>query len=456
MGNTLTTLRFEQRTARTNNKGEAPLRIVYQLKGQRKFYPTTLKCQPVNWNSKEQQAVFINRKTAKRLAPDTNYELLFTAKEVEKFNSDLNKLVKDIRDIEERFRLDSITYTPTMVMQKLAALKVPLARTDEPKENVVDFIRQLIRDLKGERKPGTLKVYYGLGEHLAAFERKTGKRATFQAMDIPLLRSFHGYLCTDRSGVRKGKPVEIKAMNNITAAKQLSTLKTLLNYARVDYHIPVNPAYRDYKISRKDSDFEVITLSEEEFLLLYNYDLSGNKKLDQVRDVFCFSCATGLRYSDLAQLQWEHIRNNTVKMTAAKTGQKLSIPLNQYSSAILEKYKGRHRPLPVISNQKTNDFIKELGQLAEIDTPVEIVREYGNRRVATLYKKYELLSAHVGRKTFTTLSLEKGIAPQDVMSLTGHSTFKAFKRYVDVSEKQKKAVMAKAWGEVKDTNLKVV
>jgi hypothetical protein len=122
--------------------------------------------------------------------------------------------------------------------------------------------------------------------------------------------------------------------------------------------------------------------------------------------------------------------------------------------SILQKYADRHKPLPVtakgkiISNQKLNDYIKEIGELAGIDTPIEVVREYGTKKKAETFKKFELLSIHTGRKTFTTLSLEKGIPLQDVMSLSTHSSFKAVKRYINVTKERKKTVMASAYGEV--------
>jgi integrase len=450
-----TTIRFELRTTKTDKEGKAPIRLVYQLKGQRKFYPTKLKCLPVNWSTKEQQAVFLNRKEAKKLVANTNYELLMTEAQVNDFNKDLSDCRQDIRDVEERFRLDNITYTLSMVLETLAAKKKPEARKEDAGKSVIAFIHHFVADTAVTHKTGTLKVYTGLAAHLSEYQKLSGEKAAFENMDIAFMRGFHSYLCSDRTVMRKGKQVEVKAMNNITAAKQLSTLKTLLNYARIHYKIEINQSYRDYAVARKDSNFEVITLTWDEFQTLYNLDLNNNKKLAQVRDIFCFSCTTGLRYSDLAQLKREHIRGNSIKMTAAKTGQKLDIPLNEYSATILEKYKEMHRPLPIISNQKTNDYLKELCELSGIDTPIEIVREYGIKKVATVYKKHELISIHVGRKTFTTLSLENGIAPQDVMSITGHTQWRSFKRYVDVSEKQKKAAMAKAWGTPKN-HLKAV
>ena len=65
-----------------------------------------------------------------------------------------------------------------------------------------------------------------------------------------------------------------------------------------------------------------------------------------------------------------------------------------------------------------------------------------------VFKKWELLSIHVGRKTFTSLSLVRGIPIHEVMKITTHSSFKAVQRYIDVTKSQKKAVMAKAYGEV--------
>jgi integrase len=91
-----------------------------------------------------------------------------------------------------------------------------------------------------------------------------------------------------------------------------------------------------------------------------------------------------------------------------------------------------------------------------IDTPIEIIRKYGVKTVSEILPKHDLISIHVGRKTFTTLSLEKGIPMQEVMSLTNHATFKSFRRYVNVTDQRKQAAMAQAWGEVKENNLKAV
>lgn len=433
-----TTLRFWLRTDRPNQDGSSPVHIVYQIKGQRKYFGIpNVKLYPVNWSMDLQRAVYVDKKQAKKIAPDFDHSLLMSASEVTEVNSKLQDYISTISDIETRFKLDKVVIYPKLVIDALKTAKRPEVKREDPGVNLIDFIRQFVNDSRGTHKAGTLKVYTGLAAHLEEYQKASRQKLTFDLIDIPQLRRINSYLTEDRG------------MNNVTAAKQMSTLKTLLNYARTLYNIPVRPDYRDYKVSRKDSDFEVITLTQDEFLSVYNLDLSGNSRLDKARDVFCFACATGLRYSDLSQLRREHIRkDNTIRMTAAKTGQKLVIPLNPVSYSILQKYKGQLRPLPIISNQKTNDYIKEIGKLAGIDTPIEKVRVYGVKKVAETFPKYELLSIHVGRKSFITLSLEKGIQIQEVMALSGHTTYKAFRRYVDVNDNRKKTVMAEAWGAV--------
>ena len=111
----------------------------------------------------------------------------------------------------------------------------------------------------------------------------------------------------------------------------------------------------------------------------------------------------------------------------------------------------------MISNQKLNEYVKELCQLAGITEQVEIVRFRGIKREAITYKKYELIGVHTGRKTFATVSLEKGMSAEEVMAITGHKDYKSFQRYVKVTEQRKKTVMLKAWGgELSTVKLKAI
>ena len=185
-------------------------------------------------------------------------------------------------------------------------------------------------------------------------------------------------------------------------------------------------------------------------------DLSNNKRLEKVRDIFLFACATGLRFSDVQQLKREHLDNEFINLVIKKTKTGLTIPLNTISANILDKYQSLNKPLPAISNQKVNEYIKEVCEMAGINKQIEIVRFHGKKKVTNTYPKFELISFHNARKTFVTLSLEKGMSAEEVMTISGHEDYKSFKRYVNVTEKRKKVVMLKAWGAPKESKLKVV
>lgn len=98
------------------------------------------------------------------------------------------------------------------------------------------------------------------------------------------------------------------------------------------------------------------------------------KHLERIRDVFLFSCFTGLRQSDVYNLRRSDIKENHIEITTIKTANSLIIDLNNHNKAVLDKYKDIHfendKALPVISNQKMNDYLKELAEMAEIDEPV--------------------------------------------------------------------------------------
>lgn len=435
------TIRFILREDKPDKKGLYPIELVYQISGQRKYYRPKEKIMSINWNNVKQQALYIDKKTAKKFHPLIDPTFLPSSRDIDDINSNLAGLRKRIVDIEDRFKLNSIIYNSDMVIGALKDSISPITKRSAPTNELFIFIDKYIEDHKTTREPGSLSVYKALKTHLEAFQSEKNIRVTFESIHYAFFQQFQNFLIDKRN------------LNNTTVAKQLGTIKTFLNYAKLQ-GITVPDGYRDFKI--KKENLEVIALTEPEFLILYHYDLKGNKKLDQVRDVFCFSCATGLRYSDLAALKWENIKTDEIKIIVKKTKQPLSIPITPYSRAILQKYEGKQFPLPVISNQKMNDYIKELCELAGFIEPIEIVRYRGTKRESNTYPKHELISVHTGRKTFATLSLEKGMSAEEVMHCTGHLDYKSFKRYVKITENRKKLVMGNAWKMVKTNQLKVV
>jgi integrase len=433
------TIKFTLRKDQPNKDGSFQIRLIYQIKGERKYFAPDKNIFAINWQDKEQIAVYVDRKEAKKLLPTFNYNLLASSKEVSAINDKLSSLKKEIAIIEAQFELNSITYSTKDVIDKLKETITPTTKEEAPNNQVFDFIDNYIEDNKTTREPGSLSVYKSLKTHLQAYQLKTKKKVTFDNIDCPFFLGFQTFLIGTKSrGAANG-------LGNVTIAKILSTLKTFLNYARTK-EIEVSDKYKDFKI--KKEPLEVIALTESEFRTLYNLDLSGSRKLAQVRDVFCMAITTGLRYSDIKQLKREHIKNNEIRLTVTKTKTPLLIPLNPYSLAILDKYADMEKPLPVISNAKTNEYLKELCEKAEINDPIQIVRFRGPKREEKTYPKYELISFHTGRKSFCTLSLERGMSAEQVMKISGHKTYASFSRYVNVTEKLTRIVMGKAWGEI--------
>ncbi len=444
------TIKVYPRVDKILKNGKAPIELLYSVKNQRKYYNTGEKIYPEYWNKEIQQGFYIPIREAKKIFPGFDPNLLLTESEINDINDKLGTLIRDIDNHEKDFIRKNIPFDSQMVIELLKSDKNPTLKKAEPKNLVFDFIEQYISDNSATRVKGSLSVYKALSVHLKAYETAKLKRITFDGIDYKFFQSFQNFLIGRTKTDNEGNVSSL--LNNTTIAKALSTLKTFLGYAKL-HGVVLNDSYRDFKIKRES--MEVIALTQAEFDTLYDFDLSDNKRLAQVRDVFCFSCVTGLRYSDLSQLRREHIKENEIQITVTKTKERLIIPLSHYSKKILSKYDGMYKPLPVISSQNLNIYIKELCKLVGIKEDIEIVRYRGANREAIVYPKHELISVHTGRKTFVTLSLERGMSAEEVMTITGHSDYKSFKRYVKITEERKRVVMLKAWG-VPSRQFKVV
>ena len=240
---------------------------------------------------------------------------------------------------------------------------------------------------------------------------------------------------------------EVREMRNSTIGKQLSFLKWFLRWS-FKQGMHSNNAYDTFKPKLKDTQKKIIFLTWEELNRLREFKIPPTKQaLERVRDVFLFQCFTGVRYSDVFNLRRSDIKGDYIEVTTVKTSDSLIIELNDHSKAILEKYKDvefeNDKALPVITNQKMNDYLKELAELAEINEPVRQTYYKGNERIDEVTPKYVLLGTHAGRRTFICNALALGIPPQVVMEWTGHSDYKAMKPYIDIADDIKANAMSR-------------
>jgi integrase len=193
---------------------------------------------------------------------------------------------------------------------------------------------------------------------------------------------------------------------------------------------------------------EIIYLEKDEVKRLEDMTFNESQAaLERVRDVFLFCCFTGLRYSDVKKLTRYDIRDGVIVFVTKKTVDGIRVELNKHSQAILDKYKDvpfpGHAALPVISNEKMNAHLKDLGKLAGLDTPTRVVWFVKNVRHEELFPKWQLMTTHVARRTFVVNALRLGIPPEVIMRWTGHSSFESMKPYMKIIDEVKRTAMSK-------------
>lgn len=232
---------------------------------------------------------------------------------------------------------------------------------------------------------------------------------------------------------------------NYTITKTVAIIKSFVRWA-VEKGYCNNTRFINQKTRLKSTTRPVIFLTWDELMRVLDFDFSDRPALGQVRDVFCFCCFTSLRYSDVRALKRVDIGTGTITVTTVKTDDRLTIELNKYSQAILDKYKDvpfpNGRALPIISNQKMNDYIKLVGQACELNTPIKMSVYKGTTRHDETFPKWQLLSTHAGRRTFISNALMLGIPPNVVMKWTGHSDYKAMKPYIEIADDAKRLAMS--------------
>jgi integrase len=278
----------------------------------------------------------------------------------------------------------------------------------------------------------TVKGFITCFNKIREFEKEKGFTLSFDSINTEFYEKFRSYMFDDK-----------KYASNYFV-KVIATLKTFMSWAE-ERGFTDNQNYKKFKATEKEVD--IIALDDVELNMLLNCKYNTTR-LEKVRDVFCFSCFTGLRLSDILSLKSEHIINGYLIKDIVKTRQKIRIPLIQPALQILAKYKDLITgPLPIISGPKYNEYIKECCRIAGIDTPTSISRHVGNICTSSIHPKYELITSHVGRKTFTTLSLVKGMSETSVKLITGHKRDEHFRKYIKFTDENKKVEMDKAWNQ---------
>ena len=401
-----------------------PIRMRVNFASKRIEFTTGYRIDAAKWDADKQ-----------RVKNGCSNKLKLSASEI---NASLLEYYTEIQSIFKRFEVEDVMPTPEQIKEAFNALHKPVSEEPKPKKEALpcDFFQvfdDFVEDCGRQNNwtDSTFEKFAAVKNHLTNFR----EGLTFEFFDERGLNDYVGYLR------------DIKEMRNTTIGKQLSFLKWFLRWA-FKKGVHQNNAYDNYKPKLKSTQKKIIFLTWDELNRLREFKIPSNKQaLERVRDVFLFQCFTGLRYSDVFNLRRSDIKGDHIEVTTVKTSDSLIIELNNHSKAILDKYKDvafeNDKVLPVITNQKMNDYLKELAEMAGIDEPVRQTYYKGNERIDDVMPKYALLGTHAGRRTFICNALALGIPPQVVMKWTGHSDYKAMKPYIDIADDIKANAMSK-------------
>ncbi len=348
-------------------------------------------------------------------------------------NTDLLRYYTIMQEVFKEYEVKDIMPTPQEIKDSFNNKVNPTEEVQEEQKGFWEIFNEFVSECGKQNNwtDSTYEKFAAVKNHIKEFKAEP----TFVYFDEEGLNNYVDFL-------RKTKD-----MRNSTIGKQLGFLKWFIRWAfKKGYH--QNIAFETFKPKLKNTPKKVIFLTWDELNKLKACNIPQNKQyLERVRDVFLFCCFTGLRYSDVYNLRTSDVKADHIEITTVKTADSLVIELNNHSKAILEKYKDVHfegnKVLPVISNQKMNDYLKELGELAEINEPIRETYYKGNQRIDEVTPKYALLGTHAGRRTFICNALALGIPAQVVMKWTGHSDYKAMKPYIDIADDIKANAMSR-------------
>lgn len=382
--------------------------LVYRFKGQMLKYSTEEFIEPKLWNPK-----------AMRVKETKTFPESF------QINMLLNHLEERVISFHRTLKMEGKPVTPAIF--KIMLKDSGQHSKSSGKNQFLEAFQEFIEQRKISHAKNTISKYNTTIKHLKNFSRKYNIELSFDNIDMKFYDKIMTYFISD-----------LGQFNN-SVAKSIKMLKTFMKWATEREY---NKKMDYLRFSTKEKDAQNVALNLEELLALYNLNLSENKVLDEIRDLFCLGCLTGMRFSDIVNLKKENLKGDEIHIMVHKTKENLIIPLNNITRQIIEKYDGR---LPVVRNVFMNKNLKILTELAEINESITLTKFRGAEVVKTVKPKFMFITSHTARRTFITLSLERGMRAETVMSITGHADYKTFKKYIKLTDKVKHIEMNKIW-----------
>ncbi|MBS1636179.1 MAG: site-specific integrase [Bacteroidetes bacterium] len=368
--------------------------------GKRVRLSTKMRVNPSDWNEKREEFRGIGNEVANK-------------------NARLKQIERKAEEIFNSLQAAGIPLEPKTLTEEIHKALFP-EKYIKPaqKDNLLSFVEWYIATNPNKIKKGTMKTYMQFVPLFKELALNEGKLfLEFDSVDLDWETTFTSFLF-DKSHGRN------------TVGRHIKNIKALMSLAnRRGLHM--NMKFKDFK--KISEDAFSIYLTEEEITAIYNTSMPS--ELEGVRDVFVFSCLTGLRFSDVMALQKHNWYGDFICIETIKTEDPLKIPLRKTAKAILEKYDGN---IPKFYNAKYNKLIKEIASLIpSLDVNVTFKVSKGNKKTEIVKKKYLLVQSHTARRSFATNEYARGTKTAIIMAITGHKTEKDFWKYIRKDQQEK-------------------
>ncbi|MCC7379920.1 MAG: Tyrosine recombinase XerD [Bacteroidetes bacterium ADurb.BinA245] len=371
--------------------GPAPIYLRLTVSGQRAEMSTGKECLPERWNS------------VAGLAKGNT-------EEVKSLNAYLSILQGKLHQYHNQLLATGETITAETLKNKVSGKS---ERARSLVKIFQDHNNQIETLLNDEFAPGTLERYKTSLKHTVNF-----LKWKFRVSDIDIRRIDHAFITEYEFYLRS-----VRKCNNNTAVKYIKNFGKIIRICIANGWLDKNP-FSNYK--SKVKEVERAFLVEEEMQVLASKEFV-TERLNQVKDIFLFSCFTGLAYIDVKKLTKNNITigidgEKWIYTNRQKTDTRSNIPLLPMAEEIIAKYKehpqclNEGKLLPVLSNQKMNAYLKEMADVCGINKE---------------------LTFHIARHTFaTTVTLTNGVPIESVSKMLGHKNLRTTQHYAKILDRK--------------------
>lgn len=418
-------LKETQKRIKPSEQKQTPINLFFSYgyyemtdTGKKKYIPlkyaTGLLIKPCFWNDKPE------------------YRAKQTSKfEYKDFNTTLDNIEGAIKKAYSHFINQNLNPSPQQLKEKLDELLNRNVKNDNLDLNLNRYIDRFIEDMEsGKRltngnryKEGTIKNFKGFKEQFNTYQAQRNKRLNYDLITIDFYDDFVQFF-------------NAKNYSPNTTGRHIKNLKTLMRFSR-DEGLHDNREIDRKKFKILKVEVQNIYLNDEEINSMLELDLSSNRVQDIARDVFLIGCYTAQRFSDYSVIEKKNIKKikggKVISLIQKKTGESVIIPIKPELEKILAKH---DYSVPKIWEQKLNKHIKDVGERAKINEPVNIEKLKGGLLVKETKLKFELIKTHTARRSGCTNMYKAGISSIDIMKISGHKTESEFLKYIKVGKEE--------------------